>query len=125
MSPSGSSRKRPPGRSRPTPTRAVKGSRRGGILGKIARRPPVTADGALPKDAELYEMTAGLGVRGHRAPVEAETLLLQRFQVLDEISSLGGGQAELHERVVVVHHVLQGGEASVVISSDRARQQVS
>jgi hypothetical protein len=40
---------------------------------------------------------------------------LQRFQVLDEISSLGGGQGELHERIVVIHHVLQGGEATVVI----------
>ena len=34
-----------------------------------------------------------------------DTQLLQRFQVLDEISSLGGGQAELHERVVVIHRV--------------------
>jgi hypothetical protein len=44
-------------------------------------------------------------------------MLLQGFQVLDEISSLGGRQAELHERIVVIHHVLQGGEATVVMEA--------
>ncbi len=76
MSPSGSLRKRRPGRSRPTPARAVRGSRRGGILGEIAWRSLAKVAGSAgdPLLPERHKPLHRYRAAEDRGPVRAPTL---------------------------------------------------
>ena len=55
--------------------------------------------------------------RPGNGPVGARGAALQRLQVLDEVGLLGRGEPQALEPVVVIHHVLQGRDAAVVVEA--------
>src|SRR5688572_701487 len=63
----------------------------------------------------VLPMIARLRVVAPPFPLISSTL--ERFQIFDEIALLLVAQLEAEVIVVVAHHVLQGGEAAVVVEA--------
>src|SRR5262245_23334587 len=103
-----------PRSSRTSNVAAPPGSAAGSTVTEFITPPLTPASDGEPAPAPTDPPCVPVTPRGR---VTRRTRASQRLQVLDEISLLRIGQAEALERVVMVHHVEQGREPTIVIEA--------